>query len=349
MIRISILVMTLVALTIAARVGATDLDVPPGSGGTEFRRTCEPGSYLVGVHARSGDWVDSLQIACSPWNGNALGAAQVIDPPIGASKGGSPNDAFCPAGAAVVATDTVFTRTDAAGSGFLDEMGMRCTPITTSRVGGGTEYDVRLRTAGSRSTGGGFTPVTGVRPCPPDELAVGFHGRAGLFIDAIALVCDAAPAPSTTHSELGRASVGDPRFGARNRVAGATRQSDASITAETGIGRTSTDTARAKTQFGMVLPRPAAAPPSAAPAAEHFTPPTFPDGARLWACTDVGDATCDGRAAAIAYCKNLGRQGPVTSTLPRMFDRRQGTVKNVKGAACIARECPVVDDLTCSR
>lgn len=340
---------TFIALCVAAQAGATDLYAPSDAGGTSFRVTCNPGSYLVGVQARTGDWVDSLKIACAPWTGAALGTVQVVDPPIGDSKGGQPNDAFCPAGAAVVATDSAFTQANGR-IGFLDEMTMRCAAPTTDRTDSGRAFEVRLRTSGTPAE---FASTTDLQPCPADEVAVGFHGRAGLFIDSIALVCGAAPAPNTTHSELGRASVGDPRFGARNRVHGATRQSDASITAESGIGRTSADQARATTQFGMVMPpvaaAPSAAPPAAAPGGQRFAPPMFSDGARLWACINAGDGVCDGRAASVSYCSSLGLLGPAHNSTPRVAGRREGKVRNVMGAACIAQDCPVIDELTCSR
>jgi hypothetical protein len=115
------------------------------------------------------------------------------------------------------------------------------------------------------------------------------------------------------------------------------------------IGDTQAGDARAGTQFGMVVPPPAAAAPPPA-AGDRFAPPILPDGARLWACTNVGDAVCDGRVESIAFCAARGLNGPTQSSLPRMMKVDRGMkVKNMNGASCIAHSCAVIDELTCSR
>jgi hypothetical protein len=170
-----------------------------------------------------------------------------------------------------------------------------------------------------------------------------------LFIDAIGLVCEAAPPP--VHSPLGRAPpAADPRFGARNRIAATAERASAGVVPP-AIGSAAVGEPRPQAQYGIVVPRPAAAPAGAAPPApggERFAPPTFPDGARLWACTSAQDTNCDGRAASIAYCAARGLRGPVRNGSPASVDRGSAPVRNVQGAACFSHKCAVVNDLECS-
>lgn len=349
MLRTAFVTISLAALCLSTRVWATDVPARGGGGGNAYRQTCDEGEYLVGLRGRTGDWIDSMQLVCARWNGRQLDPPHVAGAPIGNSTGGVANHADCPGEAVVTAVGPTFTNADQ--SRFLDSIALRCVPILTRQKNDSPAYLPNLRSTGvTTRVDHGFGVGVEVQSCPGDELAVGFHGNAGLFIDSVGLVCAAAPSPAAgPGKQLGRAN-GDPRFGAGVRARGADERSTAGTTVEKSVGSTSVGGIRTSNELGSVAPPPAAAPAAPPPSSgQHFTPPTFPDGSRLWACTDVGDAVCEGHAASTAYCATLGFNGPSLNSRPHLIDRGVVQVKNVRGEACTHRRCAVLDDVTCSR
>lgn len=81
---------------------------------------------------------------------------------------------------------------------FVGTIHIVCEAVVADR--GHFEFDFGNTEQGYTKAGGGaFSPPSRPRPsgrniCPSGELAVGFEGRAGLFVDALALIC--APSPT---------------------------------------------------------------------------------------------------------------------------------------------------------
>jgi hypothetical protein len=169
--------------------GATDTDTLGGTGGVQFRDVCAPGSYLIGVAGRTGQWVDQIRPICAPW----LPAQHVFGPPSigqphGTSTGGNPTDQRCP-GTFAINKWTAFTLTSE--NRLIRLLDLNCTSVEPSA-------DMnRALSFGKASDGLGFFDASfGLNVnhvCPAGELAVGFQGRAGLFLDAIGLVCGPRP------------------------------------------------------------------------------------------------------------------------------------------------------------
>jgi hypothetical protein len=188
-------IVSFVAL-LSGEARGTDLPYVGGEGGNNYRVECPAGAFVVGFRGRSGDWVDRLQVVCSPWNGNTLGNPQVLPTVLGNSGGGYPNDAYCPGAAVVVALTPSFTTKRGEYVGFLDDLAAECFDVGLRNVGQGPAYRPSLRSSGGQrpvGIGASFHAKPDQQRCPDGELASGVHGRAGLFIDSIGLICGPAP------------------------------------------------------------------------------------------------------------------------------------------------------------
>lgn len=123
-------------------------------------------------------------------------------------------------------------------------------------------------------------------------------------------------------------------------------------------------------------PSAAPAPPAAQPPAEQppaqppvaqapakpgnaFMPPTFVDGAQLWACANavqgkVEGAACPGLQAGRMYCRRHGFSGALQTradgTPDLMVTAAQpgSPVRAVNGEACTANNCAVISELRCA-
>src|SRR5690606_18095887 len=105
-------------------------------------------------------------------------------------SGGSPQEKSCPPGEAITAIGVSHTR-DGTTPKFVNSIDLYC--------------NNRMRNSGCIDTGEGCSFYDlrhgyEILRCGPGELAVGFKGRSGIFIDAIGLFCLRAPAtpPRTT-------------------------------------------------------------------------------------------------------------------------------------------------------
>jgi hypothetical protein len=190
----------------AAMAEETLLEVFGGKGGNPVRVDCEPGSYVVGFTGRAGAWIDQVSVVCARWNENTqkLGAASQgqVSKPFGESTGGDALSESCPDGWAVSAVAIRTTLEEANSSvnvkNYRSKLvhGIRfyCRPAI---AGSG---NVIHKTLGSWSTGD-VSRFWGPWSCPPRELATGMQGRAGLFVDALGLVCGLRPEPAAVGVE----------------------------------------------------------------------------------------------------------------------------------------------------
>lgn len=148
---------------------------PPGSWVVDERREWLPGGGLEGARNRK------------RWAGG---------------KGGVPQRVDCPAGSVVVSL-RVTENKDVAESAAVD-----CRPLASvTRAGGAlpsTSAGVSAGTVGLQ----GATKPEQLSTCPSNAVAVGVHGRAGLLVDSLGVVCS----PLRRDSE-GRGSLGGNRNG----------------------------------------------------------------------------------------------------------------------------------------
>jgi hypothetical protein len=173
-----------------------------GTGGDYFRIDC-PNGYMVGFQGRVGAWVDQLRIVCAPWlpNEREFGSSNAPEKKAGASGGGRlRSPAKCRDDSAIKAVEFRFTREDA-GKGYLHSIPFECQAV----VGGGPTrafFGSTFERDECRPVLGGVghlcAPLDYPQSCPDGELATGLHGNAGLFVDALGLICGPAPEVSVS-------------------------------------------------------------------------------------------------------------------------------------------------------
>lgn len=203
-----------IALVVPQLGLATDLPYTGGRGGTYFSRPCPSGSYLVGLAGRTGQWVDQIAPVCAPWlRGSQTFGAQSVGPTAGTSGGGkvvNVGDATCRRESANrFAVSSLVIQLLRSSNRLVQYVGALCTSLTPSAsLESPPFFEFGLRPAveprdeplhGPIDTGDLETSRR--QSCPAGEVAVGIHGRAGQFVDAIGLLCGPIPpragAPAT--------------------------------------------------------------------------------------------------------------------------------------------------------
>lgn len=151
-----------------------------GPGGGAFAAPCPAGTFLTGIQARQGEWIDQISAICSRWNPQTQAMEQAfVSRPFGGS-GGSPAEMRC-AGRGVIAT--LQGRQADNRDRTVNYLSFSCVdPLQPSR----TVSKVGLNTFGDQSVDYSFGDYAG---CGPDRIAAGIHGRAGAFLDAVGLIC----------------------------------------------------------------------------------------------------------------------------------------------------------------
>lgn len=159
-----------------------------GGGGGQFNARCSSGEFLIGVELRKGDYVDAIRPLCASANG-----------PHEASVGAS-GDWHGGTGGRI--TNITCARNDPFVNGALVSLEEQDRTIVS---------DIAL-TCGSAAgrqinAGGGLLSADealarGLQYCATSEVAVGVHGRSGLYLDAIGLICAAGPQAAVSPPEL---------------------------------------------------------------------------------------------------------------------------------------------------
>jgi hypothetical protein len=154
-----------------------------GNGGTPYTIRCGPGQVAIGVDAKAGTYVNSVGLACVTVANVPVWVSLRINPATTGMAGGAGGALFgtrCPQGQVVNAIS-------GRAALYVDRLQVSCAPFNsvTRRVTGPSS------TQGAAAGGNGGAPF-GPLVCPSNLPGVGFVGRAGMWIDRIALVC-AAP------------------------------------------------------------------------------------------------------------------------------------------------------------
>lgn len=181
-------------------VVATDLPLYGGSGGSPFRAPCPRGAFLVGLSGRAGAWIDRIAPICAPWlqESQTFGAPSV-GPSFGTSDGGAAVTSVCQgSGANISAVSSWTIETLRSANRFVQYVGAICAPLSLSAPRGSLVFlEFGPRPALSEEPIGAGPIKTGQgkdQSCPPGEMATGIHVRAGLFVDALGLICGPRPA-----------------------------------------------------------------------------------------------------------------------------------------------------------
>jgi hypothetical protein len=189
-------VASVLSIFVPAPTQAIDLPVEGGPGGGPFRIKCD-GGFVAGFEGRTGAFIDHMRILCSPWDGNArkLLSPTALPITLGKSGGGGAAKSACPTGWALFEINFQNTWRDEAiiNTGFVHHINFKCAPPT------GPETIWRLYGTDkpvAKPSGflGEMLLITSNSVCPPGQFAVGMHGRAGGYVDALGLICEPMPA-----------------------------------------------------------------------------------------------------------------------------------------------------------
>lgn len=181
---------------------ATNVPVEGGPGGSPFMARCSGESYLVGLAGRNGTWMDQLAPICAPW----LPDRHTFGPPSegaarGTSGGGAAFRHVCPRGYAIGEWSFIGTMDTENRFQFVRSLSVTCSTVVppadrqTFQIG-----DQSLSKEADPVLGGRIIYYSYIQGCPRGELAAGFQGRAGRFVDALGLVCATAPTKAGTTS-----------------------------------------------------------------------------------------------------------------------------------------------------
>lgn len=189
---------------------ATQFEVYGGPGGTGFTASCPPGYHMVGLEGRTGKWIDKMAPICGSWIPERQGFVNRIhSKSFGTSEGGAPAAVQCPHGYGLKQWTFWFTVGETLRPKFVSTIHIVCEAVVVDR--GHFEFDFGNTQLGYKWAGGGTSPSrprpSGANACPRGELAVGFEGRAGLFVDALALIC--GPSPTKLKYESSPSQLGN--------------------------------------------------------------------------------------------------------------------------------------------
>jgi CubicO group peptidase (beta-lactamase class C family) len=149
-----------------------------GGGGSETSDRCAPGSYLIGVRVKSGNWVDQISLICAEIIGNDRSYRNVTthdNRRFGGNGGGGFQDRKCEAGEHIESLGVVATDTH---SKYVRQIDLGC-----------VSFDGYLKHAVEAGNSSGRFP-DGNQKCDAGEAAVGLHVRYGVYLDAVGLICD---------------------------------------------------------------------------------------------------------------------------------------------------------------
>jgi hypothetical protein len=164
---------------ISGTAAATEFPPCCSSFGNDFRDTCPPGEFLVGVNGRSGDWIDQISITCAPVSGSGTTGTQDNGPRRG-GNGGGPYTKSCFPDETITGTSLMMTDDQK----HVRLLIFNCKSTTTT-----SRHNLDV---GNNSP---FFP--GIwQMCPIGEAVIGIQGRSDAYVNAIGMICGAIPGPT---------------------------------------------------------------------------------------------------------------------------------------------------------
>lgn len=167
----------------AAAQGTTVSETVGGSGGGPFRLSCPSGMAMIGINARSGEWVDALSPICAVWVKGNRTLGEIDEQPGTGGSGGGRTWMRCQGRRGAVTSLWVWpVNRDhrrligriLIDCGDYEQPSNFANKLPGSADGIGSAYDrerAHLR-------------------CGPGEVAVGLYGRSGAYIDRVGLLCE---------------------------------------------------------------------------------------------------------------------------------------------------------------
>jgi hypothetical protein len=167
-----------------------------GLRGGAFIARCPQGRLLTGVDLRVGDDIDAIGPICTvAYSARERGVLEFFPTRIGGTGGGGDVQVLCPKENPVVAG--IFIRAEGVRTITVNNVHLFCgvagptqslSPSPSARYDGPSakpdEGPFGLNTDGVQRESGG-------QQCPPGLVGVGVAGRAGIWLDAMGLICGA--------------------------------------------------------------------------------------------------------------------------------------------------------------
>lgn len=200
-----------------------------GQGGGQFKAPCNAGEMLTGFELRAGDDIDAIRPVCV----TATGPREISTPPLTTDSGlvGPPNRTFNPQQLApgwyggtggsiqrLLCPDEtpIVIGIDIGAEGMktvtVNNIHLFCGLAIANQAPSDQPSNVfdapkAMPSAGPLGLSVNYPQsTTGSERCPAGQVAVGMHGRVGVWLDAMGLICDAprVPPPPKPGIALGR-------------------------------------------------------------------------------------------------------------------------------------------------
>ena len=174
-----------------------------GNGGGQFRLRCAESELLTGVELRAGDDIDAIRPLCvqasapaettppSYTTGSGLDAASALPPGWTGGTGGGLQNVVCPRGQPIVLGMDLFA--EGQPTVTVNTIKLFCGLAVNQQSAGALPAAVFAAPTIPYEVRSVFdTKVTrknGSLRCPAGQVAVGIHGRSGIWLDALGLIC----------------------------------------------------------------------------------------------------------------------------------------------------------------
>lgn len=156
-------------------------DTHGGRGGGGFELACPNRTFMTGLRARSGAWVDALSPICSVWVGRSRTLGEIEDQPFTGGDGGSEKFIRCAGRRGVVVGVQVIQAENSdlsVGNINVDCGDFERPSEFANKLPGGAPY-----------LGESARLVRVAQHCGPGMVAVGIYGNSGVYIDRLGLLC----------------------------------------------------------------------------------------------------------------------------------------------------------------
>lgn len=169
-----------------AALGLKDTSLVGGPGGGAFRDVCGLDQYLTGFAVRSGSVFDAVIPFCGTFNDRTglIGAPGAPGDRHGGNGGGLQGPVTCNNDQYVSGVMFGYT-TERDEAKYIASISITCAPIKP----GGRSSKLDIRAAAGRIGHGGFG-------CGDGKAVMGIHGRTGIYVDALGLICGSRPIPT---------------------------------------------------------------------------------------------------------------------------------------------------------
>jgi hypothetical protein len=180
-IQIGAFAISMLSLIVGSPASAVEFDADGDRGDHSNRDVCDPGQFLVGVHARTGDWIDQITIKCAKLNADRTLAPIVMPQPARGGGGGGEIDAVCPANWWITRIGFWFTK----GNRQVRHLAMKC----ISAIAPDLPTFLVIGPKDSPNNG----TKNPQQECDAGEAATGLNSHSGTHVNALGLICAKFP------------------------------------------------------------------------------------------------------------------------------------------------------------